>query len=558
MKKRFFTCLLLVFGISVLLQGVNLASHRAGGKIVFAIKIQADKVALAGSFNGWKTDKDFLKKDENGIWRIKKELPEGEHFYKFVINDSLWVSDPSNPQKSQDGWNNSVLTINENGKVIMEDKKADKNNPGYYYLNKKARKSPAWLRQSVIYEAFARAYSADGFQGITDKIPYLKKLGIDILWLMPINPVGQLNRKGELGSPYAVQDYYGINPEFGDAQDFKKLVQAAHNNGIRVIIDWVANHTAWDNAWIEQHPEWYTHDENGQIIPSNPDWTDTADLNYDNKELRQAMTKAMSYWIEEFDIDGFRCDVAALVPLDFWEETRPKLQALKPELIMLSESEEKMHHLKSFDLTYEQYIRNALHKIAFEDGNKQDFREAYNFQKYTFPHNSIRMHWLENHDQVRALEFFGENYIYPAAVVQFTLDGVPLIFMGQEFGDRNWLNWQSLFDPVQLDWQNFDDKMFSHYQQLVKLRKQHTALTSSNLEMLDCGDARTIAYLRSSEEEDERILVLTNFSETESRVDLNCIELQNKAKFLDLINREVIAKTEIILPAFGYKILQLQ
>ncbi|MDY6915390.1 MAG: alpha-amylase family glycosyl hydrolase [Candidatus Cloacimonadota bacterium] len=523
---------------------------------MFAIKTKAQKVALAGSFNNWDTKADVLEKDEDGIWRIQKDLPPGEYFYKFVINDSLWLADPSNPQKSKDSWNNSVLTINENGRIIMEDKKVNKNDPGYYYLNEKARKSPTWLRQAVIYEVFARAYSKKGFNGITEKIAYLKKLGIDILWLMPINPAGQKNRKGQLGSPYAIRDYYGINPEFGNANDFKELVETAHQNEIRVILDWVADHSAWDNPWIEQHPEWYTHDENGQIIPPNPDWTDTADLNYENKELRQEMIRAMSYWITEFDVDGFRCDVAALVPLDFWVEARSKLQKIKPELIMLSESEEKLHHLASFDLTYEKKIRNSLHKIAFENGNKHDFAEAYNLQKYNFPKNSLRMHWLENHDQVRALEYFGENYIYPASVVQFTIEGVPLLFMGQEFGDRNWKKWESLFDPIQLNWENFDNKLFAHYKALVKLRKEHAALTSSDFKILDCGHEKTVAYLKKSQK--EQILVVTNFSDEESKIDLNCDELKSGTIFFDLINEEEYGQRKITLLPFGYKILELR
>jgi len=198
--------------------------------------------------------------------------------------------------------------------------------------------APQWSKNSVIYEVNVRQHSQEGtFKAVTKDIPRIKALGADILWLMPINPIGQKNRKGTLGSYYSVQNYTTVNPEFGTLNDFKELVQTAHNAGQKVIIDWVANHTAWDHAWISTHPEWYEKDKNGKII-TQYDWSDVAKLNYTNKELRKEMIKALKYWVQECNIDGFRCDVAFLVPADFWVEARAELETIKP-VFMLAEME---------------------------------------------------------------------------------------------------------------------------------------------------------------------------------------------------------------------------
>ncbi len=183
--------------------------------------------------------------------------------------------------------------------------------------------SPEWSYNKAIYEVNVRQYSEEGtFKAFEKHLPRLKELGADILWFMPINPIGEKNRKGTLGSYYSVKNYKKINPEFGNLEEFKSLVKMVHKMGMYVIIDWVANHTAWDNPWIEEHPDFYTTDSLGNIISPNPDWTDVADLNYDNKELWNEMIAALKYWVEECDIDGYRCDVAGMVPIEFWIECK--------------------------------------------------------------------------------------------------------------------------------------------------------------------------------------------------------------------------------------------
>jgi glycosidase len=194
------------------------------------------------------------------------------------------------------------------------------------YYGKPALKSPDWVKDAIIYEVYLRSFSKEGnFAGLEKKLPELKSLGVTVLWLMPIHPVGRTNRKGTLGSPYAVQDYYGINPEFGTLQDFKRLLNAVHRNGMKLIIDLVANHTSWDSKLINEHPDWFTRNERGNIVPPNADWTDVADLDYSKPDLRHYMIQMMLYWVRDVGIDGFRCDVAELVPTDFWDEARARL-----------------------------------------------------------------------------------------------------------------------------------------------------------------------------------------------------------------------------------------
>ncbi|MEJ7665901.1 MAG: alpha-amylase family glycosyl hydrolase [Hymenobacter sp.] len=194
-----------------------------------------------------------------------------------------------------------------------------------------AVRHPEWAANATIYEVNVRNYTPEGtFRAFEEHLPRLAKMGVVIVWLMPVHPIGEVGRKGSLGSPYAVRDYYGVNPEFGTLDDLRHLVQAAHDWGMKVILDWVANHTSRDNALIAQHPDWYQHDAQGQLVPPVADWTDVVALDYANTKMRAYMLEALRYWVREADVDGYRCDVAGLVPTDFWEEARPALENSSP------------------------------------------------------------------------------------------------------------------------------------------------------------------------------------------------------------------------------------
>jgi cyclomaltodextrinase len=216
-----------------------------------------------------------------------------------------------------------------------------------------ARQSPEWLRDAVIYEVFPRAFSPAGdFKGVTAQLGRLQELGVTVLWLMPIHPTGKLKAKGTLGSPYAVRDYDAVNPDYGTPDDLKKLVDAAHRRGMKVLIDIVINHTSWDSVLIEKHADWYTHDAAGKILPPNPDWVDVADLDWSQPALRQYMTEMLVRWLRDYKLDGFRCDYASGVPTDFWEALRPELDRVRPGLAFLAESDDPALLKKAFDIDY--------------------------------------------------------------------------------------------------------------------------------------------------------------------------------------------------------------
>ncbi len=330
------------------------------------------------------------------------------------------------------------------------------------------------IKKSVIYEVNVRDYTPQGtFKAFEKHLPQLKRLGVDILWIMPVQPIGVKNRKGTLGSPYSVRDYYKINPLLGTEDDFKHLVQQAHKLGMLVILDWVANHTAWDNPWIKQHPQWYTHDENGKIIPPNPEWTDVADLNYQNPQLRHAMVDAMKYWLKKYDLDGFRCDAANLVPVSFWDSARTELEKIKP-VFMLAEAEDPGLNCKAFDAYYGWDLYHRMNDVAAGKANALALKAAIKRERDRFPKHAMRMIFTSNHDEN---SWFGSvfermpNSYKTFAVFTFVVPDLPLIYNGQEACMHKRLKF---FDKDTIPWKQCD--MFALYQKLIALKHSHSAL----------------------------------------------------------------------------------
>ena len=311
------------------------------------------------------------------------------------------------------------------------------------------------LETAVIYEANIRQYSEAGtFNEFTKDIPELKELGVKVIWLMPIFPISEKNRKAKgdlmveeiedenerkkyLGSYYAVADYTGINPDLGTEEDLDALIKTAHDNGMFVILDWVANHTGWDNKWITEHPEWYTQNEAGEIIhPAGTDWTDTADLNYDNEEMRQAMTASMKYWVEKHDVDGFRCDVAHEVPTDFWNANNAELETIKP-LFMLAESEKKDLFDEAFDMGYNWEGHHIMNELAQGKMNVTDWDSYMQKIDTTYPSNHILMNFITNHDENSWNGTVKERMGAASDAMlafQYVIPGMPLVYSGQEYG----------------------------------------------------------------------------------------------------------------------------
>ena len=296
---------------------------------------------------------------------------------------------------------------------------------------------PNWAKNANIYEVNTRQYTPEGtFKAFQKQLPRLKEMGVEILWLMPINPIGEKNRKGTLGSYYSIKNYTEINPEFGTEADFKNLVNEAHKLGMHVIIDWVANHTSWDNIWMKDHSDWYTKDSLGNItVPAGTDWDDTADLNYDKPELRRAMIDAMSYWVKNADIDGFRCDVAGMIPLNFWMHARKAIDEIKSDCFFLAEDGEPGIH-QAFDMSYDWPLKDIINEIAKGKKNVNDLIKHFENESKKFKPEDMRMHFITNHDlntwNGSEYERLGDAPVDAFTVLTYTLPGMPLTYTGQE------------------------------------------------------------------------------------------------------------------------------
>ncbi len=333
---------------------------------------------------------------------------------------------------------------------------------------------PDWADKAVIYEVNVRQYSADGtIRAFADHLPRLAGMGVDILWIMPVQPIGKVKRKGSLGSYYSIADYTAINPEMGTTADFKAMVDQAHKLGMKVTLDWVANHSAFDHHWADEHPDYYNRDEDGNQV-SPYDWSDVADLNYDNADLRQAMIDEMAWWLTEMDIDGFRCDVAGEVDTPFWEEARKQLEAIKP-IWMLAENGDKMDLLNhAFNANYAWDMHHDMNAVAKGD---KDVTAIYGYLAWatsTLPQGTYPMHFISNHDENSwkgtVYERMGDGH-KAFAVLCFTAPGMPLIYSGLEAGLDKRL---AFFEKDEIDWT--DLSLMPFYTKLAELKHTHSPL----------------------------------------------------------------------------------
>jgi glycosidase len=431
-----------------------------------------------------------------------------------------------------------------------------------------ARHSEDWVHKGVIYEINTRSFSPAGnFAGIEKRLPELKKLGVTILWIMPIHPVGVLHRKGTLGSQYSVRDYYGINPEFGTLDDFQHLVNSAHKLGFHFIIDLVANHTAWDSKLIHDHPDWFTKDSAGNIVPPNPDWTDVADLDYSKPGLRQYMITMMKYWVHDIGIDGFRCDVAELVPTDFWEAARAALDSIKP-VMMLAEGAFPEHHLKAFDATYGWNTYQALAPIIQGKKSVASLDTVLNIERLTYPQGSLRMRFSSNHDEnawdAPDVKKFGAKGAKLAAVVVNTLPGIPLLYNGQEAGNKKKLK---LFEKIPIDWKG-GTGFKKLYATLFNLRKNQPAFSEGDMVRISASnDRRVFAFARISGT--NKFVVVLNFDQKAFNGSLSLssplLVTGNKITLVDVFTKKkfavVVPSSKLIpikVPAMGFRILQIE
>lgn len=403
---------------------------------------------------------------------------------------------------------------------------------------------PEWHKNATIYEVNLRHYTKENtFKSFEAELPRLKEMGIDILWFMPINPISVKNRKGELGSPYSIADYYNTNPDYGTLEDFKHMVKAIHDAGMYIIIDWVPNHTGWDNPWITEHPEWYTQDKDGNIIDpidyntgKSWGWTDVADLNFDNAEMRLGMIDALKFWINETGIDGYRMDVAHGVPVDFWAQCADSLYAIKP-LFMLSEGEvPDIVNNGTFIADYGWEMHHVLNEIAatqgasrvksanvvqgnVKEGEKEIIQknaldiDRILAKKSTQYKKGYQMQFTSNHDENSwaDTEFarMGNGHL-AFAVLTATFNGFPLVYTGQESAMDKKLEF---FTKDEIPWGDY--KYASFYKTLFDLKHRNKALWNGEhggpLVKISTGNDENI-YAFTREKEGDKVLVIINLS----------------------------------------------
>lgn len=399
-------------------------------------------------------------------------------------------------------------------------------------------KHPEWSRNAVIYEVNLRQYTDSGtVTAFARELPRLKDLGVDILWFMPVYPISEKNRKGELGSYYAVKDYTAFNPEFGTIEQFKDVVKQAHDLGMKVILDWVPNHSGCDNAWVTEHPDWYAKDSLGNMYGPY-DWTDVYKFDYNNKDMRAAMVDAFKFWLTEVGVDGFRCDVAMEVPTDFWDETRPMLQEVKPDLFMLAEASVPALQKNGFDMGYNWPMKDLFSAIAATAGQytfKKDGEEMRTFpvtmavaidsllaeQAATYPRDTYLMNMITNHDlnswEGTEFERLG-NLTEAFAVLSYTLPGMPLIYTGQETGMNR--AFEFFVKDKAPNWEPRND-YFAFYQKLNSLKHNQAALLAGEAggEMKRYATKSDDLYIFSREKDGSKVIVMANLGSAEQPVE---------------------------------------
>ncbi|GBD87349.1 alpha-amylase 2 [bacterium BMS3Abin03] len=381
-------------------------------------------------------------------------------------------------------------------------------------------KHPGWSYDKTIYEVNIRQYTPEGtFKEFEKHLTQLKKMNVGILWFMPVQPIGIKNRKGTLGSYYSVKDYKAVNPEFGTLNEFKAMVQKIHAMGMYVIIDWVANHTAWDNIWMKEHPGFYTKDSLGSVVSPVPDWTDVADLDYSNKELWTEMIDALKFWVEEYDIDGFRCDVAGMIPLEFWIEARKELDKIKPVFMLAEWDTPEMH--KAFDMTYDWKTNKLMNSIAEGKKSTLDLIKHLKDDKKRYPPNAFRMQFTSNHDENSWNGTVFERLAKGAAsfaVFTCLIPDMPLVYSGQEAGLNKRLRF---FDKDTIEWKK--SRFRTLYTKMFRLKKTNKALFNGikggELKFINSSNNKSVLAFTRQKGKD-KILALFNFSNNNVEAEL--------------------------------------
>ncbi len=414
----------------------------------------------------------------------------------------------------------------------------------------KIYRQPTNIERIVMYQVFVRNFSKEGsFNALTHRLNDLKALGVNTLWLMPIQPTGLKRHKGTYGSPYAIKDYTAVHPDYGTKEDFKKLVDSCHSLGLNIIIDLVANHTSWDCKWVTEHPDWYIHDSNGHIVSPVPDWTDVADLNYDNSAMRTEMIKDMKYWVEEFDIDGYRCDVAEMVPNDFWKSAIDSLKKIKP-VIMLAEGAKPDLYEAGFQITYGWDFYHNLKQVFNNKAGLAKLDSVLAKEKVQYPTHFKQLRFITNHDEnswdnVPQNLFVNLDGTKAAFVISACIPGVPLVYNGQEVGYPEKIN---LFEKYSIDY-SANPELTKFYVDILHL-KEHPALFENSITRIDIKNNDVYAFV--SEGHGQRVLVVVNVRNRPSAFHIS----KEFTPLKNLFGYNISDQTDV-LPTFAYSISQL-
>ena len=426
------------------------------------------------------------------------------------------------------------------------------------------RTPPAWTRKAVMYEVNVRQYTPEGtFQALRPHLARIKALGVDVIWFMPVQRIGKLNRKGLLGSYYSIADYRSINPEFGNAADFKAVVADAHRLGMKVMIDWVPNHTSFDHVWVAPHPDWYVHRANGSISSAvsesgvENDWTDVAQLNYDNQAMRRAMIADMRWWIDNMAVDGLRCDYASGVPLDFWVTARHALTAAKPDVFMLAEAESPGLG-EAFDMTYGWELHHLLNDLAQGKKPTSELDGYVQRQKRAYRTADFHLTFTTNHDENSwngtEFERMAANHL-PAYILAATMRGsFPLLYTGQEVSLNKRLRF---FEKDTVDWRG--TSLADFYSSVFALKHAQAALWNGDWggdesTLHTDGGSRVYAFTR--EKGESEVLVAVNFGDAAASVGYQ--ELDHPGAYTDWFARTPVslpAGGKLDIPAHGYRVL---
>lgn len=414
-----------------------------------------------------------------------------------------------------------------------------------------------WIKSGVIYEINPRTFSASGdFRGIVQRLDYLHDLGVSILWIMPINPIGQAKKKGAIGSPYSVQDYYAVNPAYGTKDDLKRLVTETHKRGMKIVLDVVVNHTSWDSV-LMKHPEFYEKDANGNIISPDPDWTDVAGLDYKNPQLRVYVTEMLKYWLKEFDLDGFRCDVASGPPRDFWESARAELEKVKPDLVMIAEANNPDLLMKAFDLDYAWPFHSTITSVIENGAPAQAIADNWRSEHERYPKGTLEMRFSDDHDEKRAIVRFGEKGALAASALVFTMDGVPVLYNGMEVGDTAESTAPALFENLPVFWQISERRpnFLRFYKQLIGLRRAHPALQQGDTEWVENGAPdRVLTFFRRGGGEEYFVAINVSNRPYAGVANVPAGEYVDEPPGFDEASRNKVALPAVILNAWDFRI----